>query len=368
MSGVVHTLRLQRSLQEILARYLAFDASGCPCFGWKHPPAVSPPTAIQCEDHSEYQRGHPRYLRSDSPHYLLRITDGGVLKYDRSPFCIDLTRREVLCHHSLDSVFCTPETYWHQHLAAMQVSETVDLKGRSLLLDARFGKEFYHFYASVPGRTARFLGFDSYLDNIDHFILPEAAPCVVTWADLLGIPREKRVHLVERQLIRAEELTVPSNSYEFDHRTIAFIRNRVPKHASDGWERIYISRARSVNGRHVLNEADVLGRVLTRRGFRVVHLEDFSLEEQAAIMRSARFVIAPYGGGLTNLLFCSPGVRVLEVFSKEWIFFCYARVCSMLGLQAFYHVAADMRGMDIHLDVDGFAAVVDTFLGRQPVG
>jgi len=265
------------------------------------PPTVWPPTAIQCEDHSEYQRGHPRYLRSDSPHYLLRIPDGGVLKYGRSPFCIDLTRREVLCHHSLDSVFCTPETYWHRHLAAMQVSETTDLKGRSLLLDARFGKEFYHFYASVLGR-------------------------------------------------------------------IAFIRHRIPKHASDGWERIYISRARSVNGRHVLNEADVVGRVLTPRGFRLVHLEDFSLEEQAAIMRSARFVIAPHGGGLTNLIFCSPGVRVLEVFSKEWIFFCYARVCSMLGLQAFYHVAADMRGMDIHLDVDGFAAVVDTFLGRQAVG
>lgn len=81
-------------------------------------------------------------------------------------------------------------------------------------------------------------------------------------------------------------------------------------------------------------------------------------------MRSARVVIAPHGGGLTNPVFCHPGVRVLEVFSQEWIFFCYARVCSMLGLEAYYHVAADTRGTDIHLDVDRFAAVVDTFLGR----
>ena len=201
----MHTFRLQRSLHEILSRYLAFDISGVPCFHVAAPSLSRSPAPIHCEDHSEYQQGHPRYLWSTCPSYLLRIPNGAVLKHDRSPFCIDLARSEVLCHQSLDSIFCTPEPYWQQRMAAIEVRQTIDLTGRSLLLDARFGKEFYHFYASVLGRAATFLGFGAYLDHVDHFILPEATPYVVAWADLLGIPRERRFHLGEKQLVRAEE-------------------------------------------------------------------------------------------------------------------------------------------------------------------
>lgn len=349
-----------------MGRYLAYDAAGNPCYRAATSPSWLPSTPIGCKPYPEYQRNHPPYLRVASPDYLLRMPSGGVLKYNRTPFCVDLLRDELLCHQSLDSLFCAPETYWQQTLTAIRIDQTVELRGRCLLLDARFGKEFYHFYASVLGRAARFLSFDHYLDQIDYFILPEASSFVVRWAEHLGIPPERRFYLSEKQLVRSDELILPSNNYELDYRTIAFIRNRIVPCASCNSDKIFISRSRSVNGRHVINEAEVFDRVLAPRGFRVLRLEDFSLHDQATIMRSARVIIAPHGGGLTNLLFCNPGTRVLELFGKEWVFFCYARMCSMLGIDSFYHVAPDTRGMDIHLDVDKFAGIVDQFLENEP--
>jgi hypothetical protein len=42
-----------------------------------------------------------------------------------------------------------------------------------------------------------------------------------------------------------------------------------------------------------------------------------AVPEQAAIMALAKHVVAAHGAGLTNLVFCSPAARVLEVFGPK---------------------------------------------------
>lgn len=81
-------------------------------------------------------------------------------------------------------------------------------------------------------------------------------------------------------------------------------------------------------------------------------------------MANAECVIAAHGAGLTNLLFCQPGTRVLEIFTPKWIVFCFARLGSMLGPQCYYHDREDAHGRDVILPVDVFENVVDDFLRR----
>lgn len=104
--------------------------------------------------------------------------------------------------------------------------------------------------------------------QIDYFIFPEASSFIVRWADHLGTPPERRFHLGEKQFVRTDELILPSNNYEFDYPTMGLIRNRLFPATSGNSDKIYISRYRNVNGRHVINEAEVvIERVLTPRGF-----------------------------------------------------------------------------------------------------
>jgi len=51
---------------------------------------------------------------------------------------------------------------------------------------------------------------------------------------------------------------------------------------------------------------------LTHEGFETVFLEGMSIREQILLFQSAEFVIGTHGAGLTNLLFCEPGTKVLE--------------------------------------------------------
>ena len=268
----------------------------------------------------------------------------------------------------MDGAFVRDENTWRSVFCNLNASHSVRLEGSCLLLDSRFGKEFYHFYVSVIGRIASYLSFDRFLDRVNYFILPEPAAHVIAWADLLRIPQSKRVFLAEQTAVHADELLVPQHIDHIDYRTIAFLRNHLLNHAQGTRQharnRIYISRSRSANGRHILNEEDVVARVLRPRGFEVVCFEAMSLGEQAACMANAECVIAAHGAGLTNLVFCQPGTRVLEIFTPKWIVFCFARLGSMLGLQCYYHVGEAAHGRDVILPVDVFENVVDDFLGR----
>ncbi len=51
---------------------------------------------------------------------------------------------------------------------------------------------------------------------------------------------------------------------------------------------------------------------LSERGFETVSLEGMGIEEQILLFQQAEFVVGAHGAGLTNLLFCEPGTKVIE--------------------------------------------------------
>lgn len=61
-----------------------------------------------------------------------------------------------------------------------------------------------------------------------------------------------------------------------------------------------------------------------------------SVAEQAVLLASAEFVIAPHGAGLTNLVFCSPGTKVLEIFAPDYLAKHYWIVSNVCGLKHYY--------------------------------
>ena len=99
-------------------------------------------------------------------------------------------------------------------------------------------------------------------------------------------------------------------------------------------ERIYISRAKA-RRRKVINEAEVL-KFLGKFGFKDVSLELMSIAEQALLFYSAKVVITPHGAGLTNLAFCSPKVKVIEIFSPNYVNCCYWILSNWVGAEYYY--------------------------------
>ncbi|TQL69432.1 uncharacterized protein DUF563 [Nocardioides albertanoniae] len=82
------------------------------------------------------------------------------------------------------------------------------------------------------------------------------------------------------------------------------------------WRRVYLSRARSV--RSFANEAAV-EEMMAGLGFAIVYAEELSVAEQARVFGAVDIVVAPHGAGLTNLVFCRPGTRVVELFPDTYV-------------------------------------------------
>ena len=93
-------------------------------------------------------------------------------------------------------------------------------------------------------------------------------------------------------------------------------------------QEVYVSRLHS--GRSYANEAAV-ETYMRSRGFEVAYLEDLRFLEQVRLFSRASVIVSPHGGGLANLAWCSPGTRVVELFTGEVFNDCFARLCSQLA-------------------------------------
>ncbi|MBC7923139.1 MAG: glycosyltransferase family 61 protein, partial [Ferruginibacter sp.] len=123
-----------------------------------------------------------------------------------------------------------------------------------------------------------------------------------------------------------------------------FLGDRLP--GSSARKRLYVSRRHAPN-RRVVNEEAVV-RLLTSLGFEVVTTETMSVVEQASRFADAGCVVAPHGAGLTNLVFCSPGTKVVDVFSPHWVNPCYWVLSRQAGLEYHYLIGEGPRPAEYH--------------------
>lgn len=79
-------------------------------------------------------------------------------------------------------------------------------------------------------------------------------------------------------------------------------------------ERIYISRAKAPK-RHIVNEIEVQY-LMQQYGFKTIYFEDYSIFQQIAIMKNAKYAVSLHGAGSSNILFMPNGSHFLEIRRK----------------------------------------------------
>lgn len=83
-------------------------------------------------------------------------------------------------------------------------------------------------------------------------------------------------------------------------------------------KKIYISRINCHDARTLVNESD-LEKELEANGVDIIHAEELSIQEQIEAFSSASTVIGPHGAGFTNILFCKPEFKFIELFSDKYV-------------------------------------------------
>ena len=218
------------------------------------------------------------------------------------------------------------------------------IKGNIAVLSAPSGRGYYHWMFDVLPRIQllREAGYD--FNSVDKFLINNyLSRFHIETLNMIGIPRNK---IMESQLnphLQADALIVPSlvgDTGSVPRYACDFLRNEfLPKISKNNnhSKRVYVNRGQ-VWHRRVVNEPEIVN-TLQRYGFESVALETLSLLEQIALMANAEVVIAPHGAGLTNIVFCDPGTKIIEFLYPASVNVMYWTIAEEMKFEYYYLMA-----------------------------
>ncbi|MGH8018613.1 MAG: glycosyltransferase family 61 protein [Opitutaceae bacterium] len=229
----------------------------------------------------------------------------------------------ALLHDALPIFFHTAAS--HPVRNSVCLGEPVRLKGRAFLLLNDANSNFYHWMCDILPRlhVAQLAG--QRLDSFDWFITDAISQGFQkeTLA-AFGIPPEKVFIGTAHRHVAADVLCVTSlndRSGMVHRESLSFVRDSVLRHCGipaeiEATRRVFISRQK-VYARKIDNW-EAIEPILHEFGFEIIESERLNLCDQARLFREARHVIAGHGAGLTNLMYCMPGTKVLEILHDGW--------------------------------------------------
>jgi capsular polysaccharide biosynthesis protein len=223
------------------------------------------------------------------------------------------------------------------------------VEGRVAVLSTAGAMLYYHWLFQLLPRYELIKRSGIDLNSIDYFLVNSIeAPFQKESIKSLGIDNRKIIESTAIHYLRATSLIVPSvplsaGCFPLWMRT--FLRSTFLDRSDDNTRsrkrRVYISR-RNARYRRVLNEGEVI-RLLKQFGFEQVEFEALSIQQQAQTMASSDVIVAPHGGGLSNLVFCRPGTKVIEIFSPELVAGYFWKLSVQLGLDYYYLLGKGTR-------------------------
>ncbi len=310
--------------------------------------------------------------------FLLSISDGLVV----GDYAAHVTSRGVLDYE-------TSEYYgvagWREHPIYLRtrMPEPTPVDGSLLSLATRgTGGNYYHF---VMDLLPRWGVFSEALERglvdgpPDHFLLSRGSRYQEELLDKLGLAQVSTLRPRRDLALRADTLLVPSMTNPDTMAppwTTRWLSTTLPPRAAASTlpSRIYITRGSRKNTRRLVNEDEIFA-VLEKQGFVKIDCGTLSVQEQIDHFAAASVIAAPHGAALTNLNFCSPGVRVLELFAPRYLNKCFWAIASNIPESTYAHLVGTsarpvregnpMGGVqdDITVPVADFEAALNALLG-----
>jgi len=143
---------------------------------------------------------------------------------------------------------------------------------------------------------------------------------------------------------------------------IKFVRNLFLENTNYNYDNnkyIYISRKKAitcknspsfnVNRRTVLNENTLFNNYLSKLGFNIVYLEDYSVENKIKLFNTSSIIISPFGGALTFTIFANKNTNIIEIssnFKQVGWYGQWEQITRMLNIPYIKYITNNIDNMD----------------------
>lgn len=128
--------------------------------------------------------------------------------------------------------------------------------------------------------------------------------------------------------------------------------------------RIWVDR----KGTRRLLLSDETRELLDRLGFEQIFLEGMPVRDQAQLFNDCAVIVSAHGAGLSNLVFCEPGTKVLEIFPENYSTSNFFALSSAMELDYLCAVGKSIKSpLGDHLrdyDIEVDPGIIDRFFGH----
>jgi capsular polysaccharide biosynthesis protein len=276
-----------------------------------------------------------------------------------------------------DISYWNPSDIWlwngkHKLIESNPLPEQKKLNGTYMLLTtSSAGINYFHWMFNLLPRISLLERAGVRIENIDGFLVNrmEILDVQRTMLQAVGIQPDHVIETDKNDAYQIGKLWVTSNLHSSGHRSRwscdwlreKFISFSPPEKPT---RRLYISRE-DASSRHIANEEEVLA-LLTLLGFEKVVIGKRSVFEQSALFASADVIVGVHGAGLANIVFCTPGTRIIDVIPVNWYPLYYLELSACMALN-YYYVIADVHSFsrnrwegDLILKLDRLVKILHT--------
>ncbi len=227
--------------------------------------------------------------------------------------------------------------------ASQYLPEPLMLAGNVVCCGTRYAYSYFHWLFDVIPKIG-LLQEQEDLQKIDRFIFNKTYERFHHEIfSLLGLTPDKLL-FVNKIYARCKKLFIPLFSFNKGHFK-GYVSQPVCKYLRSTFldkfnnstnsypRRLYISRSRASH-RRLLNEGDII-ETIDHFGFEVVRPEELSFTEQVKLFQQASAIVASHGAGLSNIVFCQPHTKVIELFGHQILDY-YWIISNHVGLDYYY--------------------------------
>ena len=226
-----------------------------------------------------------------------------------------------------------------QQCDELQDADYPELLGLTHLLGASAGAHcYYHWMVDILPRLGILQKAGVAITQLDNILVREAHRSFqAETLEILNIRKEQILETKHNSHFTCERLLhVNLNNginLKMNRFVTAWLQHEFKSNRSKKARiKLYVSRPAGVR-RGIANEAELVP-LLEARGFKIAAMEGMSVNEQAELLAQCDVLMSPHGGALTNMLFCRPGIKIVELFGRH--------------VYPFYYGLAQCCGHDYH--------------------
>ena len=295
---------------------------------------------------------HSKYRSYDNKKYnLYKITNSRIFTDNNQNVAI-IKKNFILPHVSFQQVNGKFETIKHNIVIKRGTSSFIKkIKGKVFnLCQGASGNNYFHFMFDI---LPKIYLFNSKIDlgTIDYFYVSDPKKWQIKIFNILGINKKKLLSSKKYKHILADEIyavdhpwynkgyvqkncqkipkwIVHKNRKIFFNNLKNIIKNKSKK-------KIFLDRSTSKYNHCQIKNLNDIKKLMLEKKFKIFKPEFLSFEKQIDLFKNSSIIIGAHGAALSNIIFCKPGTKIIEIIPADHPNRKAERVSKILKLKYF---------------------------------